>query len=155
MNHHGRNNRGWSSPARRWLGAMTHLVGLMALTSGCVFVAPVPTAYHPAGSRRNLTEETTGRFARGTTTVDDVALALGEPDEATANPARLTYRWERVNMHLSWGWMIAFGGVGGGQAWNKTYSHRHSVSFEFDQAGRLQGVQAINERDQSIESTEL
>jgi len=144
-------------PARAlwWLGLLTQCVGLVALTSGCVFVAPVPTAYHPLGSRRNLTEDTSSRFAPGAATLDDVVLALGEPDETATNPARLIYRWERVNMHLAWGWFIPAAEVSGGQTWDKTYSRRYSVSFEFDQAGRLQGVQATSERDQSIESTEL
>ncbi len=148
MNQHDPINLGWSAQARRWLGLLTQLVGLVALTSGCVFVAPVPTAYHPPGSRRNLTADTSGQFVRGTATVDDVVLALGEPDEATADASRLTYRWERVNLHLVWGWAIPAGQIAVGQAWETTYSRRYSVSFEFDPAGLLQGVQATNERNE-------
>jgi hypothetical protein len=71
-----------------WLGT---LAPLAALAAGCVYAVPVPTAYHPAGSRRNLTEDRATRFAPGSTTVDDVVLALGEPDESAPDASRLTY----------------------------------------------------------------
>jgi len=125
----------------RWLGTLALLA---ALTSGCVFVAPVPTAYHPQGSRRNLTEETAIRFAPGRTTVDDVVLALGEPDVAASDASQLTYLWERVNMHLVWGWAIPMGQGGVGQGWERTYSHAHSLSLAFDECGALQNVSMTN-----------
>jgi len=148
MSHYHPINLGWSVQGLRWLGLLTQLVGLLALTSGCVLVVPVPTAYHPPGSRRNLTADTAGRFARGGATVYDVVLALGEPDEAVADASQLTYRWERVNLHLLWGWAIPLGETAVGQTWEKTYSRRYAVSFEFDPAGLLQGVKATNERNE-------
>ena len=101
MNDHNACLRFRTQTAIRWLGTLALLATLAA---GCVFVVPVPTAYHPEGSRRNLTEETAIRFAPGSATVDDVVLALGEPDEAAPDASRLTYRWERVYLHLIWGW---------------------------------------------------
>ena len=127
---------------RHWLVV---LVPLVALSAGCAFILPVPTAYHPAGSRRNLTEATVARFVPGTTTVDDVVLALGEPDQAAADPSRLNYRWERVNMHLSRGWAVAIGPVlVGGEGRETTYSHAYSLSFTFDPSGVLQNVATTN-----------
>ena len=129
----------------RWLAT---LAPLAALAAGCVLVAPVPTAYHPDGSRRNLTEETATRFAPGSTTVDDVVLALGEPDEAAPDASRLTYRWERVYMHLIWGWAIPAGEVAIGQGWERTSSHAHSLSMAFDDCRVLQTVTTTNDKVQ-------
>ena len=136
---------------RHWLVV---LVPLVALSAGCAFILPVPTAYHPAGSRRNLTEATVARFVPGTTTVDDVVLALGEPDQAAADPSRLNYRWERVNMHFIRGWAVGIGPVGGGQTRETTYSHAYSLSFTFDPGGLLTDVLTTNVAVRTTESTD-
>lgn len=141
MNHHYASLRVRTQKTLRCLGSVAPLA---ALTAGCVFVAPMPTAYHPPGSRRNLTEDTATRFVPSTATVDDVVLALGEPDEAASNASRLTYRWERVNMHLVWGWFIPAADATVGQGWERTYSHAHSLSFAFDECGVLQNVSTTN-----------
>jgi len=125
----------------RWLAPVALLA---VLTSGCVFVAPVPTAYHPAGSRRNLTDATATRFVPNTTTVDEVVLGLGGPDEAASDASSLTYRWERVNLHLVWGWAIPGPYGGAGQGWDRTYSHLHPLNFTFDKSGVLQDVTTTN-----------
>ena len=130
--------------ARQALGRGLALVSLVALANGCVIFAPVPTAYHPAGSRRNLTEATVTRFAPGTTTVEDVVLALGEPDQAAPDASWLTYRWERVNMHLLWGWVVPAGEAAIGQAWERTYSHERSLHFVFDDSGILRNLNQTN-----------
>ena len=141
MNHHHACLRVGTQAAMRWVGT----VALAAtLAAGCVFVAPVPTAYHPSGSRRNLTEDTATRFAPGSTTVDDVVLALGEPDQAASDAARLTYVWERVHTHLRWGWVIPAAEATVGQVWERTYSHAHSLSMAFDEGGVLQTVSATS-----------
>jgi len=130
------------------LRTLLRLAGMLTMTavlSGCVFVAPVPTAYHPAGSRRNLKEDTAQRFAPGSATVEDVVLALGEPDEAAADASRLTYRWERVNLHLAWGWVFPAPETTIGQGWERVYSHIHSATFEFDEIGVLQRLASTNE----------
>ena len=131
--------------SRRTLLRIAEIMTMTALLSGCVFVAPVPTAYHPAGSRRNLTEDTAKHFTPGSATVDDVVLALGEPDESPADASRLTYRWERVNLHLVWGWFIPAADATAGQAWERVYSRIHSATFEFDGAGVLQNLATTNE----------
>ena len=141
MNHHRACPEVRTQAAMRWLGT---LAPLAVLTAGCVFVVPVPTAYHPPGSRRNLTDETTTRFTPGTTTVEDVVLALGEPDKAASDASQLTYLWERVNMHLVWGWAIPFGQSAVGQGWEKTYSRAHSLNFAFDESGVLQNLDGTN-----------
>ena len=124
-----------------WLGL---LAPLLVSATGCVYVLPVPTAYHPEGSRRNLTEATANQFAPGQTTVAEVVLALGEPDTATDDASRLNYRWERVNMHLSRGWLVAVPDAAIGQSWGTTYSHDYSLSFAFDKYGVLQKVGTTN-----------
>jgi hypothetical protein len=145
MNDHDACPRVRTQAAIRWLGS---LAPLATLATGCVFVVPVPTAYHPEGSRRNLTEETAGRFAPGNTTVDDVVLALGEPDEAAPDASWITYRWERVYMHLFWGWAIPAADAAIGQGWERTYSHEHSLRMTFDELGVLQTVSTTNDKVQ-------
>ena len=131
--------------AIRWLGT---LAPLAALAAGCIFFVPVPTAHHSEGSRRNLTEDTATRFVPGGATVDDVVLALGEPDEAAADASRLTYRWERVYMHLFWGWAIPAADATVGQGWERTSAHAHTLSMAFDNRGVLQTVTTTNDKVQ-------
>ena len=126
---------------------------LAALTAGCIFVVPVPTACHTAESRRNITEATTTRFAPGKATVEDVVLALGEPDQAASDASRLTYGWERVNMHLVWGWAIPAAEASVGQGWETIYSHEYSLSFAFDQSGVLQNLKTTNINVQTTTET--
>ena len=140
--------------SQRILLRIAEIMMMSALLSGCVFVAPVPTAYHPAGSRRNLTEDTAKRFAPGSATVDDVVLALGEPDECAADASRLTYRWERVNLRLVWGWFIPAAEATAGQGWERVYSHIHSATFEFDGAGVLQRLATTNEASRTTVDVE-
>jgi hypothetical protein len=134
----------------RWLVVAAPLAFLAV---GCVYVFPVPTAYHPVGSRRNLTEATATRFAPGTTTVDEVVLALGEPDEAAGDGSWLNYRWERVNMHLLRGWAIPAGEVAVGQGWETIYSHEYSLGFAFDQRGVLQYAGTTNVAVRNTDTT--
>ena len=138
-----------------WLGL---LAPLLVLATGCVYVMPVPTAYHSDGSRRNLTEATASQFAPGQTTVAEVVLALGEPDTATDDASRLNYRWERVNMRLARGWLVvvplgadpdAFG-----KSWSTTYSHDYLLSFAFDKSGVLQNVGTTNVSKHGTERTD-
>ena len=124
--------------ALHWLLAFVLLTGLM---TGCAFVFPVPTAYHPAGSRRNLTEATATRFVPGTATLDDVVLALGEPDQIIASPLKLTYEWERVNFHLVSGWAIGLPGTGIGNGSHLVYGHHRTLMFNFDDTGALEAVE--------------
>lgn len=145
MNDHNAGPRIGTQAALRWLGTLTPLA---ALAAGCVYAVPVPTAYHPEGSRRNLIEETAARFAPGSATVDDVVLALGEPDEAAPDASRLTYLWERVYMHFFWGWVIPTPEFGVGQGWERTSSHLHSLSMAFDERGVLQSVTTTNVKAQ-------
>ena len=151
MNHHYASLRVQTQKTMRWLWSV---VLLTMLTSGCVFFVPVPTAYHPPGSRRNLTEDAASRFAPRTATLDDVVLALGEPDEANADASWLTYRWERVNMHLVWGWVIPAADASIGQGWERTYSHALAMNFVFDECGVLQNVRTTNVDVRITESSE-
>ena len=145
MNNHIACLRVRTQSAIRWLAP---LAPLAALAAGCVFAVPVPTAYHPAGSRRNLTEETATRFAPGSATIDDVVLALGEPDDAAPDATRLTYLWERVYMHFFWGWAIPAADATVGQGWERTSSHAHSLSMTFDERGVFQTVSTTNDKVQ-------
>ena len=135
----------------RWLGL---LAPLLVFATGCVYVLPVPTAYHSDGSRRNLTETTASQFVPGQTTVAKVVLALGEPDTATDDASRLNYRWERVNMHLVRGWLVAVPDAAIGQSWATTYSHDYSLSFAFDKCGVLQKVGTTNVNEHITERTD-
>ena len=116
-------------------------LALGIVTTGCAFVFPVPCGYHTQGSRQNLNEETRRDFQPGKTTLDDVVLALGEPDQIVASPLKLTYEWERVNFHLVSGWAIGLPGAGVGNGSHVVYGHHRALVFNFDGLGALLGVE--------------
>ena len=139
MNHPLHFPRAQLSPRRRWWVAA--LITLAIATSGCVIVAPIPTAYNTAGSRRNVASDTAKQFVPKCATMDDVVLALGEPDEAAEKGTCLIYRWERVKMQLVSGWVIPLGNsTMVGEGWTTTYSSLNSLRFEFDASGVLQSA---------------
>jgi len=119
-------------------------LALGLVTTGCAFVFPVPCGYHTQGSRQNLNEETRRDFQPGKTSLDDVVLALGEPDQIIASPLKLTYEWERVNFHLVSGWAIGLPapGTGIGNGSHVVYGHRRALVFNFDSTGVLEGVES-------------
>jgi hypothetical protein len=98
------------------------------LLCGCV-VVPVPVNYHTSRSRKNVSADELEWFVPGTTTRHEAVLRLGEPDDISADDARLTYRWEKVHLQL---WIAAYGGGGCGE-----YGPNYALELSFDQDGRL------------------
>jgi hypothetical protein len=93
-----------SRPASR--SARFILAAVVVLLGGCLIV-PVPE-YDAAGSRGNITKETSDQFQTGVTTKEDVLLQLGEPDYATDDGRQIGYEWTRVKA-----WWFVGGGYSG------------------------------------------
>jgi len=132
-----------SIPGRRLWGALMRISVALALAlavNGCVYCLPVPVGYHTAGSRRNLTREKASQFQPGKTTLQDVSLALGEPDRIEKDPLRLVYQSERVNFHFIRGWAVPLAEMSGGELWDNIYGKRFSVVFMFSEQGTLQAI---------------
>lgn len=65
----------------------------VVLASGCVVV---PTSYHAAGSRQNLSHDEGQKLTEGTTSKREVLLMLGEPEFASEDGRVLRYDWQKV-----------------------------------------------------------
>jgi outer membrane protein assembly factor BamE (lipoprotein component of BamABCDE complex) len=74
--------------------AFALFVAVAALwASGCVVI---PTNYHAAGSRQNLSHDEEQKLQVGATTKRDVLLMLGEPEYAAPDGKVLRYDWQKV-----------------------------------------------------------
>lgn len=132
-----RNRRGWRVASHVY--AATLVCALAA--SGCALYLPVPTAYHYPGSRRNLNAESVGGFTCGESTLADVVLQLGEPDRVDEEEQILIYSWERVHLHVLYGWALPLGEVTIEQSWEQIHSTTRSLRFHFNAGGLLQRME--------------
>jgi hypothetical protein len=109
---------------------MAGAVGLLLL-SGCLIL---PTDYYTTDSRRNLSPQVTNTVQIGSTTREEMLLALGEPDYATDDGRRLGYRWSKVK----WIWIVLSTGPGtaGGEV-----SQCQLLDAAFDASNRLSSLQ--------------
>ena len=74
--------------------ALGLVLAFVVLTSGCVFI-PTPH-YYSAGSRQNLSEQSTNLIRPGVDTIEDVMLKLGEPDAVSPDERRMTYSSQKI-----------------------------------------------------------
>lgn len=105
-----------------WVFSLAVAVGM----TGCV---PIPVPPMQTGATRtNLTRQTTQQFKTGQSTVEDVVLALGEPDAVSADEYKLGYHSERA---LPVAVLIL-------PVWGGTGINEHRIClFEFDARGCL------------------
>ncbi len=100
------------------------------LLSGCIII---PVDYHAAGSRRNITMESTNLVQIGTTTRTELLLTWGEPDFASEDGRRFGYLWTKVKVI----WAVAsYGGAGAGGECTKSYL----IETSFDESDHLSKV---------------
>ena len=64
------------------------------LTSGCLLI-PTPH-YYAAGSRQNVSAQSTNMIRPGMDTVEDVLLKMGEPDAVSPDERRITYSSKKI-----------------------------------------------------------
>lgn len=114
---------------------MSNLSGALlssVLLCGCVAV-PVPVNYHTSHSRKNVNADELERLVPGTTTRHEAVLRLGEPDDISADDARLTYRWEKVHLQV---W-IAYSAGYQGDVGHTDFGRAYALELVFDKEGRL------------------
>ncbi len=68
-----------------------------SLCAGCVIL---PVDYYYAGSRKNVSETTLENLVVGVTTMEDVLLAFGEPEQSFPKLNVLVYQWDKVKALL-------------------------------------------------------
>lgn len=114
------------------------VTALMLGTAGCMVI---PTSHSDTGyARTNVTTLTLQAFAPGQSTLEDVMLALGEPDAVSAREHKLAYRSEkRVAV-----WIVTLASYGGnGAVASGDFNQERFYIFEFDSQGRLQKASRI------------
>jgi len=67
------------------------------LCAGCIIL---PVDYYYAGSRKNISEQIQAKLVVGVTTMEDVLLALGEPEQSFPKLNVLVYKWDKVKALL-------------------------------------------------------
>jgi hypothetical protein len=109
------------------------LFALLMCVTGCVLLV-VPTPQRDTGyARTNLTQLTPQQFTVGTTTKEEVILALGEPDAVSSDEHKLAYRSEKTVAV----WIFAAGGGYSAVATGGGINRERFCIFEFDPQGRL------------------
>jgi len=109
------------------LATLGSALALIVGTSGCL-VIPTPE-FNSGAARANINKKTTARFEPGTTTREDVILALGEPDAVSPDERKLAYRSEKICGF----WILA----GGYSATGGTIEKDRYLVLAFDAHGRL------------------
>jgi|GEM_PF-2202356 len=110
---------------------------VLVLAFGTVGCLVIPTPHADTGfARTNLTKLTPQQFTVGQSTLEDVVLALGEPDAVSADEHRLAYRSEK-NVAI---WIIAAAGEYGGGATGGGINRERFYRFDFDSQGRLRAI---------------
>jgi hypothetical protein len=125
------------------------LLILTGLSSGGCFVVPVPRSTKEEGTRGPITSDDTRFIQEGTTTLEELLLALGEPDYLDS--FHVVYGWCGSKMDVYWGYVIPgppyAAGAGGGvkrfvvnELFLVEFDRRHRVRrFEFLAASGSQG----------------
>ncbi|ALP66021.1 MULTISPECIES: hypothetical protein [Paraburkholderia] len=67
------------------------------LCAGCIIF---PVDYYYVGSRKNISEQTQAKLVVGVTTMEDVLLVLGEPEQSFPKLNVLVYKWDKVKALL-------------------------------------------------------
>jgi hypothetical protein len=111
--------------------------------AGCIII---PVDYHAAGSRHNVTVNSTNVFRPGVTTREEVLLRLGEPDFVSEDGRRFGYFWTKVKAI----WVVAsYGGSGAGGECTKSYL----IETSFDPGNRLSDVRLLKKWGDSVTGT--
>ena len=113
----------------------TLCLGVTALIFGTAGCMVIPTPHSDTGcARTNLTTLTSKKFTLGQSTLEDVMLALGEPDAVSTHEQKLAYRSEKKVAV----WVVTLGGYGSGALSAGRIIQEQFYVFEFDPQGRLQ-----------------
>jgi outer membrane protein assembly factor BamE (lipoprotein component of BamABCDE complex) len=125
--------------ARRFVFGLGLAAGGALLLAGCLVI---PVDYYKTGSRHNLNTKTPEKLQVGTTTKEEVALLLGEPDVVYEDGQNLRYCWKKVKAF----WSVAVGTTGGGVAAagaNGEIHRQYVLSVSFDSSNRVSQVQLL------------
>lgn len=123
----------------RIVGLALAAIGICLSLAGCIII---PTDYHTAWSRHNITLETTNAFQIGLTTREEILLGLGEPDFASEDGQRFGYMWSKVKVLL----IIASTGPGSVAEFARSYL----IEFSFDPRNRVSGVRLLKHWGESV-----
>jgi hypothetical protein len=110
-----------------WLLAVVLLTSLL---SGCIVLLPNRATGNP---RKDLGQSTASRIEPGVATIEDVILALGEPDAVSPDERSIAYRSQRAVAM----WIIA----GGYSAAGGTIDEVRFLVVKFDEHGMVRGCQ--------------
>ena len=127
-------------------GTKDRRFGLVAMTAGLLLLGGcliIPVNYHTPGSRHNVSGQTTNLFQIGISTREDILLALGEPDFASADGQRLGYRWSKVEALLI---VASYGGAGSGAE----LVHSYLIEASFDPSNRVSRVRFLKQWGESV-----
>lgn len=131
------------SPQHATKSTATRLL-LAALLAGVVLTGCliIPVDYHATGSRHNVRLEATNSLLAGVTTLEDVLLALGEPDFVSEDGRRAGYFWTKVKAI----WAVASYGPGAGGEITRSYL----IEISYDQSNRVSSVRLQKEWGESV-----
>lgn len=108
----------------------------VVLASGCVVI---PTSYHGAGSRQNLSHDEEKKLTEGTTSKREVLLMLGEPEFASEDGKVLRYDWQKVKaIWIAGGYYSAASGA---------VEREYSLELTFDERNVLAKKEVLKHWD--------
>lgn len=98
-------------------------IALAGVLTGCLMI---PVDYYAKGSRRNVDADVRAQLQPGVTSMEDVLLLLGEPDQVSTDGRHIGYAWHRAKA-----WVLVGAYYAGGAAQvQKDYLLR--ISFDAD-----------------------
>lgn len=95
------------------------MLAILLCSSGCIAI-PIPTPEHTpmdTVTRQNIGPDTTEWIQPGKTSLTDVLLKLGEPDQVSPDGRKLAYRWQKVRAYV----LVGVPGGGDVVPWLKDY----------------------------------
>ena len=102
--------------------------------AGCIII---PTDFHTADSRTNISRTVEQLIVIGETTKEDILLTLGEPDKISLDEKCLAYSWSKVKAIwvVGGGYQAATGGIG----------QDYHIVLSFDKNDYIFGYEFIDE----------
>lgn len=112
------------------------LAMFVVLASGCVVI---PTSYHAAGSRENLSHDEDKNLTEGATSKREVLMMLGEPEFASEDGKVLRYDWQKVKaIWVAGGYYAAASGA---------VEREYSLELTFDERNVLTKKEVLKHWD--------
>ena len=106
------------------------LIPALFLCTGCFFWAH--SHLTPNSPRADVDDQTLQSFIVGSTTIEDVLLKLGEPQDHYEAPTVFLYRWIWVK-----GFFLAGAGYAGGGATASSVTTEYTLHILFDKENKI------------------